>query len=229
MKTNSDGFCLCQWCVGRCPRVPKRMRFALPHSGYLFFPGSFPPIFAGSHYFCSLFWHECSRQRKKRRIICFHHCCGPAAAAHRLRVRLRPPPNLNPNLNPLRSATFPSDTSFSPTRNRSAVSCSATSSPTSSSSPYTYHSSSSSRKPSAGSFSGLALLFHFCASRPKASHRRVVGGDMQMRSVYVIFEVFVSIQKFSVLITLMFWYNFQIFRPKTFPHFHHFSPPHPPA
>lgn len=34
---------------------------------------------------------------------------------------------------------------------------------------------------------------------------RVVGGDMQMRSVYVIFEVFVSIQKFSVLITLMFW------------------------
>jgi hypothetical protein len=48
-----------------------------------------------------------------------------------------------------------------------------------------------------------------------------------MRSVYVIFEVFVSIQKFSVLITLMFWYNFQNFRQKHFPHFHYFLPPHP--
>lgn len=37
--------------------------------------------------------------------------------------------------------------------------------------------------------------------------RRVVGGDMQMRSLYLYFEVFVSVQKFSVLITLIFWYN----------------------
>jgi hypothetical protein len=36
--------------------------------------------------------------------------------------------------------------------------------------------------------------------------RRVVGGDMQMRSLYLYFEVFVSVQKFSVLITLIFWY-----------------------
>ncbi len=31
---------------------------------------------------------------------------------------------------------------------------------------------------------------------------------MQMRSLYLYFEVFVSVQKFSVLITLIFWYIF---------------------
>ncbi len=55
------------------------------------------------------------------------------------------------------------------------------------------------------------LFFRCCsfyfsiASALHVNLGRVVGGDMQMRSVYVIFEVFVSIQKFSVLITLMFW------------------------
>jgi hypothetical protein len=54
-------------------------------------------------------------------------------------------------------------------------------------------------------FFRCSSFYSCCASALRLKHGRVVGGDMQMRSVYVIFEVFVSIQKFSVLITLMFW------------------------
>jgi hypothetical protein len=54
-------------------------------------------------------------------------------------------------------------------------------------------------------FFRCSSFYYCCASALRLKRGRVVGGDMQMRSVYVIFEVFVSIQKFSVLITLMFW------------------------